>query len=361
MRGNGERGTRNAERGTRNFPKAALNFLLCAVLLSGCGAKKETEAPDRGIERTVERGRNTVVLRLDRQKPTVAQRVKLELEVKTAEDWKVTWPVIKDKLGEGEEKAEEGKEKPQEFQVVDQGERQPELLGDGRGRRVRNYVLEPFLPGTYTIPSLKFRLEKQGEEPQQLETEAVKVEVRSVEGPKDLPDILPPVRLREKWGWGWLGWLLGLLLLAGGGAFWWWWRRWQRQVEEAAKPRRPAHEIAFEELEALQAQDLPGKGLTKQYYQELSSILRRYVENRFGVHAPGQTTEEFLVYQSRSGILEPQHQTLLKGFLQHCDLVKFAELEAGPEQVRQAFEACRTFVVETRVPEQTTEEAVAAA
>ena len=32
-----------------------------------------------------------------------------------------------------------------------------------------------------------------------------------------------------------------------------------------------------------------------QFYQELSMILRRYIEGRFGLSAPEQTTEEFLV------------------------------------------------------------------
>lgn len=318
--------------------------VVCLALLAGCGAKKEAESEvDRGMERTVERGPHAVVMRLDRGSPTVADRVHLEVEVTAAEEWKVVWPVVKGTLDE--------------FQVVDQDERQPELLPDGRTRRVRTYVLEPFLAGTYTIPPLEFRFEKEGGESQRLETGEVKVEVRSLleEGAAaELHDIAPPVSLREKPKLGWLGWLLGGALLAGA-AIWWWRRRVRREAELEAAPRRPAHEIAFEELEALLALDLPGRGETKRFFQELSLILRRYVENRFGVHAPGQTTEEFLVFQSRSGLLELRHQELLKDFLLHCDLVKFAEMEAGPEQARKAFEACRSFVSETKLEAETVE------
>ena len=318
------------------FRVSSFAVALCFVLLSGCGGKKDAAAKDPGIERKTDRGPHSVVVRVDRQKPTVAEPVNLELAVSAAEDWKVVWPVVKGKLGE--------------FQVVDQGESRPELLPDGRTRQVRNYVLEPFLSGAYSIPPLEFKFEKEGQESQRLETEELKLEVLSLlkEGTKDIHDIAAPVALREKWGLAWLWWLLGLAALAGAGG-WWWWHRRRLELKAAAIPPRPAHEIAFEELDALQALNLPGQGEIKRYYQELSVILRRYVENRFGVHAPGQTTEEFLVYQSRSGILESRHQVLLKEFLLHCDLVKFAELEAGPDQAQKAMEVCRNFVSETRL------------
>lgn len=334
--------------------QAVCHAFCIAWLLPGCGPREGTKVEkDPGFERTVDRGPHAVTIRLDRVKPTVADRVNLELEVRAAEEWKVTWPVVKGKLG---------KEKDAEFQVMDQGETLPVLLPDGRTKRARNYVLEPFLPGSYTIPAQEIRLEKPGVEAQRIETEEVQVEVRSLLGNKetvDLHDIAPPVRLPEKGKWGWLGWLLGAGLLGAGG--WWWWRHRKSEAAVAALPPRPAHELAFEELDALEALDLPGQGQTKRCYQELSLILRRYVENRFGVHAPGQTTEEFLFYQSRSGLLEQRHQLLLKEFLQHCDLVKFAELEAGPEQVRKAFEVCRSFVSETMAKVETGEQTVAAA
>lgn len=333
--------------------QAVFHAICLALLMPGCGPRNAAEPEkDPGFERTTDRGPHSVSIRLDRVKPTVADRVNLELEVRAAEEWKVTWPVVKGKLG---------KEKEAEFQVVDQGESQPVLLPDGRTKRLRNYVLEPFLPGSYAIPAQEFRLEKPGAEPQRIETEEVRVEVRSVLGDQetaDLHDIAPPVALREKGRWGWLGWLAGLGLLGAGG--WWWWRHRRSEAAASALPPRPAHEIALEELDALEAQDLAGQGQAKRCYQELSVILRRYVENRFGVHAPGQTTEEFLFYQSRSGILEQRHQLLLKEFLQHCDLVKFAELAAGPEQVRKAFEVCRSIVSETKAQVQTGEQTVAA-
>jgi hypothetical protein len=81
--------------------------------------------------------------------------------------------------------------------------------------------------------------------------------------------------------------------------------------------------------------------------------LRRYIENRFGIHAPGQTTEEFLSWQSRhaDSALERRHQLLLTQFLKHCDLVKFAELQPSEAEIQKTFDACKEFILETRVQE----------
>jgi 5'-deoxynucleotidase YfbR-like HD superfamily hydrolase len=113
----------------------------------------------------------------------------------------------------------------------------------------------------------------------------------------------------------------------------------------------PAHEIAYRELERLIADDLPGKGRIKEFYQRISDILRRYIENRFGLHAPEQTTEEFLAALGADATLAPSHKSLLKNFLQHCDLVKFARHEPTTEDIQKTFDSCRNFIGETKVDE----------
>lgn len=53
-------------------------------------------------------------------------------------------------------------------------------------------------------------------------------------------------------------------------------------------------ERAFFELSALLKKKLPEKGLFKDFYIELTMVVRRYIERRYGIRAPEQTTEEFL-------------------------------------------------------------------
>ena len=113
-------------------------------------------------------------------------------------------------------------------------------------------------------------------------------------------------------------------------------------------PRRPAHEIAFAELEQLVAANLPEQGEIKEFYQRISVILRHYIENRFGLHAPECTTEEFLTELGSGKELEVEHKPLLGRFLEHCDLVKFAEHQPGHNDIQNTFDSCKNFIVETK-------------
>ena len=81
---------------------------------------------------------------------------------------------------------------------------------------------------------------------------------------------------------------------------------------------------------------------------ELSSIVRQYLEDRFDMRAPELTTEEFLVSVSDSPDLSVAHQRLLREFLHYADLVKFARMVPGEEDIRQAIERARQFLDETR-------------
>ena len=109
----------------------------------------------------------------------------------------------------------------------------------------------------------------------------------------------------------------------------------------------PPHEVAYRELDALLAENLIGRGLAKLFYVRLSNILRHYIENRFGLRAPESTTEEFLIALRASEALERRHKDLLRRFLEHCDLVKFAKLKPSTDQIEGAVTSCREFIKQT--------------
>jgi hypothetical protein len=125
-----------------------------------------------------------------------------------------------------------------------------------------------------------------------------------------------------------------------------WWRR--RHQPEAPELRIPAHELAYAELRELVEANLVEQGLIKEFYQGVSDILRRYLERRFGLHAPERTTEEFLAELAVDSTLSAEHKTLLSKFLQHCDLVKFAKLEPSEEEIQQTFDACKNVIEQTK-------------
>jgi len=280
------------------------------------------------VEQVQKAGSATFTLRLDRAQATMADRLELTLETVTPEDAEVTFPEVGSKLGK--------------FRVQRRDGPAPLLLSGKRMLQARLYALDPSAPEEHVIPPLEVKVVAEGQT-KTLTTQAISVPVASTQ-PKSMndiagPDAPPPNR-------GWIGWIIALLLLLAGGCYWWMHRR--RPAPFVAPPL-PAHELAWKQLQELVDEDLPGKGEIKLYYQRLSSILRHYIENRFGLHVPGQTTEEFLRHLQRGDSLMQNHRDLLRDFLQHCDLVKFAEHQPSRSDMETVLESCREFIRQTKV------------
>jgi len=320
-------------------------FLACLLIvgLLGCGDQKQESKKDpvfeRGIYKTYERGPLKVVLRLDNSTPSIADKITLQMEIISEENYEITPPAFGEKL--------------EQFGIVDFRSTPAELVDDERLRQVRSYILEPFLSGDYVIPAMTFQFRKRDgseDKDHKLETEELKVKVSSLL-PKDaenleIHEIEPPVELpKPKRNFFWpIVTTLSALVIAGAGFFFF----KRRTLKEAIAVRIPAHELAFESLEKLVAENLPNQGDLKKFYQKISDILRHYIENRFGLHAPEQTTEEFLSELRTGSQLDPKHQTLLSDFLTHCDLVKFAEYQPNQDDIQKTFDSCKNFIMETQ-------------
>jgi hypothetical protein len=108
------------------------------------------------------------------------------------------------------------------------------------------------------------------------------------------------------------------------------------------------YEIALQYLE--EARRLMDPDQAREYCFAVSKIIRRYIEERFHVHAPTLTTEEFLrdLVEVRATMLEP-HRALLGEFLQHCDLAKFAGWRYSAPDLEVMHASARTFVRQTAV------------
>ncbi len=122
----------------------------------------------------------------------------------------------------------------------------------------------------------------------------------------------------------------------------------KKKTESSSIPTEPADQIAYQALTRLKAKDLPRFGKIKEYYIELSDIVRRYMENRFSFRAPEMTTEEFLYFLRESDSLKGAHKNLLKQFLNHCDLVKFARYGPTQQEIDDSFNLAKKLVDETK-------------
>ena len=121
----------------------------------------------------------------------------------------------------------------------------------------------------------------------------------------------------------------------------------RKKLASVVVPEKLPHEIAYEQLEVLRQKDLIRQGRTKEYYSEISDIIRHYLENRFLLKAPEMTTEEFLGYVRDYGQLMDEHKSLLKEFLSACDLVKFAKHAPSVGETSAIFVSAKNFVDET--------------
>ena len=140
---------------------------------------------------------------------------------------------------------------------------------------------------------------------------------------------LPPL------SWKLVGWIAAALLAILGilGLLVYLVKYLARRVKEH---RMSPIERAWAELDRLLKKGLPGRGRYKDFYVELTMVVRRYIQRKYGISAPHMTTEEFLRTAKPSDDL--------RRFLESADLVKFAGVEATPDMADAATESARSYI-----------------
>jgi hypothetical protein len=326
------------------FTMMVLFFTLNAISCKQQAKPEEIQKPaDNGIHKSYSRGPLVCTVGIDKSEMTIADRLNLTITIIVDENYEVELPSAGEKLAQ--------------FGIVDYHTSAFELTDDHKKKISRSYVLEPFLSGDYAIPAMTvgfWKNDDQGKDKHTLETEEIKIYVKSLlpENFKDmkLHDIRPPVELPGAIPlWMWLAGIGGLAVIGAITFLVVLKRRKQRHIIEE-KSLSP-HEQAYIELERLILQNLIEKGEIKLFYFEITNILRRYIENRFGINAPEQTTEEFLEGLKKNTDFLENYRVLLKNFLSHCDLVKFAAHLPSTDDIQNTFNSCKEFISETKVTE----------
>jgi len=156
---------------------------------------------------------------------------------------------------------------------------------------------------------------------------------------QDIRPIRDPVPLGPDLTWLWI--LLAVAALAG--FAWWWFTRKKPAVVDPAL-LIPPHRRAKERLRG--ATELLSDPYA--FCSLVSDVIRVYLEERFNLHAPDRTTEEFLDELRNSSRLNEEHKALLENFLMKCDLVKFAREEPSEPELRGLLDAALRLIDETR-------------
>ena len=112
--------------------------------------------------------------------------------------------------------------------------------------------------------------------------------------------------------------------------------------------RRPAgpppspRTMAMRELESLRPQ-IPTLD-PYEFSAKVSDVLRKFIEVQYGLRATHQTTPEFLASLSGSSEFGDKDRELLEQFLERCDLLKFAHVEASSTDSAILHERAVAFV-----------------
>jgi hypothetical protein len=235
--------------------------------------------------------------------------------------------------------------------LLDQVEAGPRALEDGRVEEARILTLAAYETGTKEIAPVRIVYRDAGGREGSVSTAPVTVEVASVlaAGQTEPADIKPPVAMPERAIWPWVA--LAALLVGAAIAVLWWRRRRRGAVAAAAappEPPRPAHEIAYAELERLLASGMIERGEIKLFHIELAEIVRRYIGGRYRIDTFERTTFEILaaLHVARLPIAVT---TMAAELLGTCDLVKFAKYLPDQDETRRTVERAYRLVDETRV------------
>lgn len=297
------------------------------------------ENPD---ERITTRGPVTARVKLEPLEPVIGDTVTLTLEVSAEKGIELLMPEFGQSLDR--------------YTILDFVPRES-IDDQGHTVAIQRYRLQPPMSGKQFIPPIMIefvdrrpnqRTAPEGEDAYELLTERINFEVGSVapvEAATELEpplDRLDPLARPAEQSWSWL--LALAILLATAAPFAW--RRWVAWRTRAR--RRSAYEIAHGRLQALLTRPLPGADEMDRFFVELSGIIRRYLEDRFELHAPELTTEEFLDVAAGSPDLNAGHKGFLRGFLRNADQVKFARHVPDAATVETALASAGNFLEQTR-------------
>ena len=115
-------------------------------------------------------------------------------------------------------------------------------------------------------------------------------------------------------------------------------------VRKLREHRMSPIERAWVELDRLLKKGLPGRGRYKDFYVELTMVVRRYIQRKYGIKAPHLTTEEFFAELAQSATGAGNSSERLRAFMTSADLVKFAGVEATPDMADEATESARGYL-----------------
>jgi len=194
---------------------------------------------------------------------------------------------------------------------------------------IKKYGLTQFDSGSYTIPRQKIIISDKT-----FFTDSLKVEVNTIvvdtlkQGLYDIKPIIEVKEMGSDW-WKYLLYILLALAIVGGLLYWFIWRK-KPLTEDEQIALLPPYDRAKLALKKLDESNYLENEAIKDYYSELTFIIRRYLDEKVYDRALESTTDELI---NRLNLLKEANQIEiskedirnLENILKRADLVKFAK------------------------------------
>ncbi len=274
---------------------------------------------------------------LDTNSMLVGDQIELKLQLTLPENYRVQWPVFVDSLAHN-------------IEVLRQSNIDS-TKSNGLLHLQQSLTITVFDSGYYVIPPIRFGYGPNNSITGFVETEPHLINVFTVPVDTNQPfkplkgPLKAPYTLAELLPWILLVLFAALLGVVG-------YRYWKKKKAQvplfSAKPKfiKPPHQLALDALDELKKKKLWQQGRVKEYYTELTEIIRAYIEKRFEIQAIEMTTWEILV-SFKSILLEKGLKEDLQNMLELADLVKFAKASPLASEHDQSLAMAENFVIRT--------------
>ncbi len=274
--------------------------------------------------------------RIDATRITVGDAARLFIEVQNNPSvGRVEWAAIPDSFN-NLEVTEKGK-----IDTIKQG---------GFVTYRQRLVITGFDSGMFKVPSFVFSIVPNSGAPYTVQTDTFNLLVQTiaVDTTKGFKGIKGIVYVKSSWQ-DYLPYIIGgvLLLILAVAAIIYFAKRKKVEVPKPAGPVESLQDKTLRLLGELDARQLWQKNQVKQYYVELTDIVRNYIEQRFNTPAMELTTDELLYKAQLLKDMQP-YQSSLSVILQTADLAKFAKAQPLPQEHTGAMDKAKEFVNSSR-------------
>ena len=278
-------------------------------------------------------GNANVSARIDARQVLVGDQARLFIEVHNPSTSQLHWASIPDTFNN--------------LEIVEKGKIDTVKNGDNTTYRQR-LLITGFDSGMFKIPSFVFTVTPAGGTPYTIQTDSfpLLVQTVAVDTTKGFKGIKGIIYVKSSWlDYIWII-IAGIVFLALLVFVIWYFIRNRKQKPKPQGPVESLQDHVLRLLAELDAKQI-WKKQVKEYYVQLTDIVRNYIEQRFQTQAMELTTDELLTKALTLPEMQPYYE-LLSQILHTADLAKFAKFQPQLQEHIDAMTRAREFVDTSR-------------